>query len=446
MTIGALSTDLYELTMMAGYRLAGLTGPATFELYARRLPPSRSFLVAAGLEQALDFLETLRFDPDDIAYLRSLPHLDCVGDDFFDDYLPRFRFTGDVWAVEEGTPVFPPAPLVRITAPLPEAQLVETALLAFVTFQTTVASKAARITEAAGGRPVVEFGARRAHGIEAGVLAARAAYLAGCDGTSNVEAARRFGIPVSGTMAHSWVLAFGDEDEAFETYTHCFRERAVLLLDTFDTLAAARRVASSGLRPAAVRLDSGDLGELSRRVRSILDAAGLGATRILASGDLDEGRIAALVSAGAPIDGFGVGAALTTSFDAPSLGAVYKLVELERRGQTMPVMKSSPDKETYPGRKQVWRMLDAGTAVRDVLALADEPAVAGAVPLLEPMMRDGRRLRPHRALAALRERCHDELLRLPAGVRRLAAADAYPVELSEGLRRLIVTVGARDGA
>jgi len=446
MTTGALSTDLYELTMVAGYRLAGLTGPATFELYARRLPPSRSFLVAAGLEQALDFLETLRFAPDDIAYLRSLPHLGCVDGEFFDDYLPRFRFTGDVWAVEEGTPVFPPAPLLRVTAPLPEAQLVETALLAFITFQTTVASKAARISQAAAGRPVVEFGARRAHGVEAGVLAARAAYLAGCEGTSNVEAGRRFGIPVSGTMAHSWVLAFGDEDEAFATYTHCFRERAVLLLDTFDTLGAAQRVAASGLRPAAVRLDSGDLGELSRQVRGILDAAGLAGTRILASGDLDEDRIAALIAGGAPVDGFGVGAALTTSFDAPSLGAVYKLVELERRGRVTPVMKSSPDKQTYPGQKQVWRVLDGGRAVRDVLALADEPPVAGAVPLVEPMMREGRRLRPRRALAALRERCFDELERLPAGVRKLSNGDQYPVELSDGLRALIATVAAGVGA
>jgi len=440
MTIGALSTDLYELTMMAGYRRAGLTGSATFELYARRLPPSRSFLVAAGLEQALDFLETLRFSGEDIAYLRSLPHFGCVTDEFFDDYLPRFRFTGEVWAVEEGTPVFPPAPLLRVTAPLPEAQLVETALLAFITFQTTVASKAARITAAAAGRSVVEFGARRAHGVEAGVLAARAAYLAGCDGTSNVDAGRRFGIPVSGTMAHSWVLAFGDEEEAFTTYADCFRERAVLLLDTFDTLAAARRIPAAGLRPAAVRLDSGDLAGLSRQVRAILDGAGLSATKILASGDLDEGKIAALVSGGAPIDGFGVGAALSTSFDAPSLGAVYKLVELERRGGVAPVMKSSPDKETYPGRKQVWRVLESGRAVRDVLALADEPGPAGAVPLLEPVMRDGRRVRPSRALAALRERCRDELTRLPDAVRRLADPASYTVELSGGLRSLIARV------
>ena len=263
MTPGALSTDLYELAMMAGYRRAGLTVPATFELYTRRLPPNRSFLIAAGLEPALDFLESLRFSPDDIAYLRALPQLAGAGQDFFDDYLPRFRFTGDVWAVAEGTPVFPPEPMLRVTAPLAEGQLVETALLALVTFQTTVASKAARVAAAADGRSVVEFGARRAHGLEAGVLAARAAYLAGCDGTSNVEAGRRYGIPVSGTMAHSWVLAFPDEEAAFRAYAASFGPHAVLLLDTFDSLAAARRVVSTGLRPSAVRLDSGDLAALA---------------------------------------------------------------------------------------------------------------------------------------------------------------------------------------
>ncbi len=436
MTPGALSTDLYELAMMAGYCQAGLTAPATFELYTRRLPPDRSFLVAAGLEQALDFLETLRFEPADIAYLRDLPQLAGAGDAFFDEYLPRFRFTGEVWAVEEGTPVFPPEPMLRVTAPLPEAQLVETALLAFVTFQTTVASKAARVAAAAGGRGVVEFGARRAHGVEAGVLAARAAYLAGCDGTSNVEAGRRYGIPVSGTMAHSWVLAFPDEESAFRAYTGSFGARAVLLLDTFDTLAAARRVVAAGLRPSAVRLDSGDLAGLAQQVRSILDAGGLAATRILASGDLDERKIAALVASGTPIDGFGVGAALTVSFDAPSLGAVYKLVELERGGQAVGVMKSSPDKETHPGRKQIWRV-GGRAAARDVLDLEDEEGPPGAEPLLEPVMRDGRRLGPRRPIGELRDRCRRELARLPAGVRRLDRADEYPVDLGAALRRAI---------
>ena len=258
----ALSTDLYQLTMIAGYHAAGLTDRATFELYARRLPPNRSFLIAAGLEQALHYLETLRFSAEDIDYLRTLPALHGAGRGFFDDYLPRFRFTGDVWAMEEGTPAFPPSPLLRVTAPLPEAQLVETALLAHIGFQTSVASRGARMVEAAMGRPVVEFGTRRAHGIEAGVLAARAAFLSGCDSTSNVEAGRRFGIPVSGTMAHSWVTAFPSELAAFRQYSEIFGDQTVLLLDTYDTLAAARSVVASGLRPRAVRLDSGDLADL----------------------------------------------------------------------------------------------------------------------------------------------------------------------------------------
>jgi nicotinate phosphoribosyltransferase len=437
MTPGALSTDFYELAMVAGYRQAGLDGRATFELYARRLPPHRSFLVAAGLAQALEFLEGLRFSADDVAYLRGLPQLSHLDAAFFDDYLPAFRFSGEVWGVPEGTPVCPPAPLLRVTAPLPEAQLVETALLALVAFQTTVASKAARIVGAAGGRSVVEFGARRAHGVEAGVLAARAAYLAGGDATSNVEAGRRFGIPVSGTMAHSWVLAFPDEDEAFRRYGEAFGEHAVFLLDTFDTIAAARRVAASGLRPAAVRLDSGDLDGLSRHVRGILDAAGLGSTKILASGDLDEDRIATLVEGGAPVDGFGVGAALTTSFDAPSLGAVYKLVEIEREGVPIAVMKSSPDKETLPGRKQVWRIAASGIAVRDIVEIDGHDGPPGAVPLLEPVMRGGRRIGQAPSLASSRERCAQAIAALPRGVRRLQDAAEYPVQTGDALGHLV---------
>src|SRR3989442_7421425 len=296
MVATALSTDLYELTMMAGYHAAELTIPATFELSVRALPPTRSFLVAAGLEQVLEYMETLRFRPGDIDYLRGLPNLQGVSPEFFDEYLPRFRFSGEVWAVPEGTPVFPPEPLLSVTAPLPEAQVVETALMAWMMFQTSVASRAVRIVDAASGRPVIEFGARRAHGVEAGLLAARAAFLAGCDGTSFVEAGRRFGVPLAGTMGHSWVLAFGDEASAFGSYAGVFGEKAVLLLDTYDTLAAARHVAASGLRPDAVTFDSGDLGSLSRAVREILDAAGLPATRIFANGDLDEWRIAEIVT------------------------------------------------------------------------------------------------------------------------------------------------------
>lgn len=449
MTSPGLSTDLYELTMMAGYYSAGLMPSATFELYVRELPQNRAYLIAAGLDQALDYLEHLRFSRDDIDYLRHVPALQHVRPEFFDEYLAQFRFTGEVWAIEEGVPVFPPEPLLRVTAPLPEAQLVETALLALIGFQTSVASRAARMVEAAAGRRVVEFGARRAHGIEAGVLAARAAFLGGCDSTSNVEAGRRFGIPVSGTMAHSWVTAFPDELTAFQQFMTIFRDRAVLLLDTYDTLAAARSIAASGLRPASVRLDSGDVAALSRRVRTILDDAGLHETKIFVSGDLDEWRVAAMVEAHAPIDGFGVGAALSVVTDVPSLGAIYKLVEIERGAAAVPVMKRSTGKETHPGRKQVWRVFDAGAAIEDVIELAEasarrvqkdppheEPRYAER-PLLARVMRGGKREFPMPPVTELRARHRQTLVELPASVRRLRDPDRYPVRIGSALHAAI---------
>lgn len=438
----ALSTDLYELTMMAGYHQAGLTVPATFELYVRTPPPHRCFLIAAGLEQALAYLEKLRFTREDIQRLRSLPGLQGVQAAFFEEYLPNFRFTGDVWAVDEGTPVFPPEPLLRVTAPLPEAQLVETALLAMVMFETSVASRATRIVAAAAGRSVVDFGARRAHGIEAGVYAARAAFLAGCDATSNVEAGVRFGIPLSGTMAHSWVMAFGDETEAFEKYAETFGDATVLLLDTYDTVAAAKRMVARGLRPRAVRLDSGDLVSLSKHVRMILDAVGLRDTRIFVSGDLDEWRIEDMVAAGAPVDAFGVGAALSTSSDAPSLGGVYKLVEIEREGKPTALMKLSPQKQTYPGRKQVWRRFQNGVAAGDVIALADEPGPSGARPLLKRVMYQGRREFPPVLLGDLRAACQVAVSELPGDMRRLRPAAQYDVRLSDGVQALITQLAS----
>ena len=433
----ALSTDFYELTMIAGYHAAGLTAPATFELYVRELPANRPFLIAAGLEQALDYLEHLRFSKDDISYLRSLPALQGVRPEFFDEYLPQFRFNGDVWAIDEGTPVFPPAPLLQVTAALPEAQLAETALLALVAFQTSVASRAVRIVDAAAGRSVVEFGSRRAHGLEAGVFAARAAFLGGCDATSNVDASRRFDIPVSGTMAHSWVTAFPDELSAFRAYADVFGDHTVALLDTYDTAAAARAVAASGLRPRAVRLDSGDVIALSKEVRAILDAAGLPDTAIFVSGDLDEWRVDQIVSAGAPVDAFGVGAALSTSSDAPSLGAIYKLVEIERAGAMVPIMKRSPGKHSYPGRKQVWRVFDHETAIEDVIGLASEHDDAPGQPLLKRRMIGGRReLAPHR-LGDLRSGCRSALATLPPAVRRPHEPGPYPVRLSDALQATI---------
>jgi nicotinate phosphoribosyltransferase len=290
---------------------------------------------------------------------------------------------------------------------------------------------------AASGRPVVEFGARRAHGVEAGLLAARAAYLAGCEGTSLVEAGRQFGIPLSGTMAHSWVLAFGDERGAFEGYARVFGDRAVLLLDTYDTLAAAAHVAASGLTPDAVRLDSGDIVSLSRAVRQVLDAAGLQKTRIFATGDLDEWRIAEMVAQGAPIDAFGVGTALSTSSDAPALGGVYKLVEIERAGQVTGIMKLSTGKHTLPGRKQVWRVIRDGTASGDVMALADEPGPPGGRPLLTSVMKAGRRTGPREPLDELRARSGVAIGELPEDVRRLGEPRPYPVQLSDGLKTMI---------
>jgi len=434
--ISALTTDLYQLTMAAGYWRANHVCPATFELFVRRLPPRRSFLVTAGLDQALDYLEQLRFTDEERTWLRGRPQFSNVPGEFFDEYLRSFRFTGDVWAMPEGTPVFATEPMLRVTAPLPEAQLVETALLAIVSFQTSVASKAARIVHAAKERPVVEFGARRAHGVDSAIAAARASFIGGCQGTSLVEAARRFGLPVSGTMAHSWVQAFPSELEAFTEFSRSFSESAVYLLDTYDTVAAARSLVASGLQPRMVRLDSGDVDALSREVRRILDQGGLRSTKIFVTGDLDEHRIAALVDAGAPVDGFGVGTALSTVSDAPALSAVYKLVEIHgaRDHEATGVVKLSPGKETWPGRKEVWRFMRSGRAVGDLIAAADEPAPDGAVALLKPAMRAGRRLIPSMPLPEVCADCRRSIDTLPEELRGLDARnDIYPVRMSDRL-------------
>ena len=431
---GALSTDLYELTMAAGYHAAGRMPRSSFELFVRALPPSRGFLVAAGLEQALDYLESWRFTPDDVAYLRSVPALAGAGHGFFDEYLPRVRFTGDVWAIDEGVPVFAGEPLVRVTAPLAEAQLVETALLSTVLFQTLIASKAARVVEAAEGRAVIEFGGRRAHGAEAAMLAARAACLAGFGATSNLDAGRRFGLPVSGTMAHSWVMAQSDELTAFRRYLDLHGPRSVLLIDTYDPLAAARTIVEAGLRPDAVRLDSGELGPLSREVRAILDAGGCAGTQILTSGDLDEHRIAELVGSGAPIDGFGVGTAVSTSGDAPSLSGVYKLVEIERDGAMAPLTKHSPGKTNLPGAKQVWRTGPPDAATGDVIGLPGEDARGR--PLLRPVMRRGERIAAGAPVAELQSACRAAVRALPAAVRARRDPVGYPVAVAPGLQQL----------
>jgi len=434
----ALATDLYELTMAAAYFASRVTATASFELCMRTLPQRRNYLVVAGLDQALAYLESLRFTEEDIAYLRSLPAFGGIPETFF-AYLRDFKFTGEVWAIPEGTPAFQNEPLLRVTAPVIEAQLVETFLLTTINFQTMIASKAARVVGAAGGRDIVEFGSRRAHGTEAGLYAARAAYIAGCAGTSNVEAGLRFGIPVYGTVAHSFVMAFDDEVTAFRRYMETFPHNATLLIDTYDTIAAAQKIVAAGLRPQAVRLDSGELDQLSGAVRKILDEGGLQETRIIASGDLDESRIAALLAARAPVDAFGVGTRLATSYDEPALGGVYKLVELEVDYVVRGTMKTSPAKMTPPGRKQVWRRCAPNREYAgDVLALANEPAPPDAVPpaaepLLVCVLRNGQRVGRAPALNEVRDSCRAALGRLPARLKSLEPAAAYPVEISPRL-------------
>ncbi len=430
----ALNTDLYELTMAAAYFDSGVRPTATFELFARRLPPNRSFLLTAGLDQALEYLQNLRFTPEQISYLIKQPVFKGVSDDFF-NYLEQFRFTGEVWAMPEGTVAFPNEPILRVTAPIIEAQIVETYLLSQICFQTLVATKAARITQAAQGRSVVEFGTRRAHGPESGVLAARAAYIGGCMGTSNVEAGMRFGIPVFGTLAHSFIMAFPDEAESFLEFERIFPEHSTLLVDTYDTLAAIDRIVASGLRPKGVRIDSGDLAEVAREVRKRLDAGGLQDTTIFASGDLNEYSIAELVSKSAPIDAFGVGTELATSYDAPALSGVYKLVELEDAGEHTYAIKLSGHKDTFPGAKQVYRFTRDGQFDHDLIACQGEDRVA-AVPLQVCVMRNGKRLTAPPSLPDVQRYAKEQLSRLPERFRRLKDPDTYAVEFSAELLRL----------
>jgi nicotinate phosphoribosyltransferase len=430
----ALLTDLYELTMAAAYFESALQPVATFELFIRRLPEQRSFLLSAGLEQALDFLERLRFTPVEIEFLRAQPVFRNVSAAFF-EHLADLRFHGEVWAIAEGTPVFGQEPLLRVTAPIIEAQIVETYLLSALTFPTMIASKAARVVQAAQGRAVVEFGTRRAHGLEAGLLAARAAFIGGCVGTSNVEAGMLFAVPTFGTLAHSFIMAFDDELESFRQMDRIFPQHSVLLVDTYDTLAAVDAIIGAGLRPQGVRLDSGDLLDLSRHVRRRLDQAGLKDTTIFASGDLNEYLITELIAGGAPINMFGVGTELATSKDAPTLSSVYKLVEMLRGVEHSYRLKLSHDKRNYPGAKQVFRFTRNGRFERDLIACTGE-RFDSAEPLLRCVMREGKRLTPSPPLSDVRRRARELVACLPQEVRRLQDAAEYPVEFSAELRAL----------
>lgn len=432
---GALLVDLYELTMAAAYFQQRITCRATFELFVRNLPPARSFLVAAGLDSALDYLENLHFTDQDIRFLRALPAFQTVSPAFF-DYLRDFRFTGEVLAIEEGNVVFAEEPFVQVTAPIVEAQIIETYLLSVINYETLVASKAARVVRAAQGKGVLEFGTRRAHGPEAGVRAGRAAYLGGCVATSNVLAGLRYGIPLAGTAAHSWTQVFPSEKRSFEALLEVFPETAILLIDTYDPVMGAEIVAALGRKVPGVRLDSGDLLEKSRHVREILDRHGLRATQIVASGDLNEYRIDELVRQGAPIDVFGVGTDLATSRDVPALSVVYKLVETEQDGHVEYKTKFSEQKVYSPGRKQVFRFSTGGQYDHDLIACWGEN-YEEATPLLQPVMRNGRRLSPLPPLEEVRARALANVALLPDPYHALSDTPAYPVMKSACLDRLL---------
>jgi nicotinate phosphoribosyltransferase len=410
-----LLTDLYELTMAAGYFGAGKQDDiGTFEFSLRRLPRDREFVLVAGLDRAIEYLLNLSFEADEIAYLRGLESFRSVSkvSNAFWDYLADFRFTGDVFAVPEGTVLYEGQPVLNIRAPLIEAQIPETYLLSVITFETLIATKAARIVHAAGGRDVIEFGTRRAHTPEAGVLGARAAYIGGCAGTSNALAGYRYGIPVMGTAAHSWIMSFGSEAEAFAELQQLLGETTVQLIDTYDSLEGARIAARLGKPLWGVRIDSGELLGLSRDVRRILDAAGLQDAKIMASGDLDESKIAAILAAGAPVDAFGVGTELATSGDAPSMVAVYKLVEINHAGEVRYTAKSSPGKHSLPGAKQLFRYPEY-----DLLGLHNECA-GGAEALLKPVIIGGNRVGPPPSVGQIRERACVAMAQRPSGVRR----------------------------
>jgi len=436
-----LLTDLYQLAMMEGYVEAGMTGTAVFEFFARKPPAQRGFLMAAGLEQALDFLENLRVTPEELDWLRASGRFGPA----LLDYLAEFRFTGDVDAMPEGTVFFADEPIIRVTAPLPEAQYVETRLINLMHFQSLIAAKAARMVLAADGRLLVDFGLRRAHGAEAGLLAARASYIAGFGGSATVLASQAFGVPIFGTMAHSFIQAFDDEAQAFEAFARARPKGLVLLIDTYDTEAGARRAAALaprlaelGITLGGVRLDSGDLDALSRSVRRILDAAGLQEVSIFASGGIDEHRIRKLLEAGAPIGGFGIGTSLTTSSDLAALDCAYKLEEYAGTARR----KRSTGKATWPGRKQVWRRYgEDGRMAGDVLSTADD-SQAGE-PLIRPVMAAGRRLGPAPSIEEIRAHAARQLAALPEGLRRLDPAASYPVEVGAPLRALAAETDRR---
>lgn len=440
----ALLTDFYQLTMLQGYLERGMEDTAVFECFVRTMPPQRGFFMAAGLAQLLEYLENVCFTPAELEWVADSGRFSRS----FVDYLERFRFAGDVQAMPEGTVFFANEPVVRVTASLPQAQLIETRLLNLLHYQTLIASKAARCVLAAAGKPVIDFGLRRSHGAEAGLLAARAGYLAGFVGSATVMAGRGFEVPVFGTMGHSFIQAHQSERRAFEHFAEAQPDNVIFLLDTYDTQEAARtvvklapRLRDKGITIKGVRLDSGELVEQARRVRCILDEGGLGDVQITASGNLDEDVIQHLVTAQAPIDLFAVGTKLATSADAPYLECVYKLQEYAGR----PTGKRSEGKETWPGAKQVYRRYDQqGRIEHDVVTTTAD--TQEGTPLIRPVMESGKRLEASDSLDHIRGRATAELATLPDKMRRLGRGATISVGISAALRNLACEVDARDEA
>src|SRR5579864_391347 len=437
-----LLTDLYQLTMAAGYFESGKDAEiATFELFFRHMPRYRNFVLAAGLEQVVEYLQNLHFEEEEIRYLRSLPQFQRVSPEFF-DALRALRFSGDLFAIAEGTPIFAGEPFLTVRASLMEAQIAETYLLATVGFQSLIATKAARMVEVAGGRAVVDFGTRRAHSPEAGVLAGRASYIGGCVGTSNTETGFRYAIPVFGTAAHSWIQAYETEREAYQRLQNLLGDATVYLIDTYNTVEGAKLAASLGRPLWGVRLDSGNLVELSRAVRKILDEAGMPDVKIMATSDLNEYKILEFAAARAPIDAFGVGTDLATSTDSPNLGVVYKLVELDGRVTA----KFSEDKHTLPGAKQVFRF-----ASHDVVACSWEclgcgPGEPEARALLRPVMLGGKLVAPLPTLSDVRRYAGESIKKLPTVIRSLFDTDQqYRVDYSPALMNLYEKVQNENG-
>jgi nicotinate phosphoribosyltransferase len=442
----ALLTDLYQLTMLQTYYERGMTDTAVFELFFRRLPPKqRNFLLAAGLEQVVEFLEGLHFSADELEWLA---HKNRFTPKFIDQ-LARLRFTGDVDAMPEGTVLFANEPIIRIIAPLPEAQLVETRLMNLMHFQTMIASKAARAVIHAPDKLLVDFGLRRAHGAEAGLLAARATYLAGMAGTATVLAGKLYGVPIFGTMAHSFIQAHDSEMDAFENFARSHPDNITFLIDTYDTEAAAHKVvklapklARDGIKIRAVRLDSGDLAEHARKVRRIFDDGGLRDVKVFASGGIDEFALRELLSVKrAPIDGFGIGSGMDTSYDVPTFDCAYKMQEYAGRARR----KRSEGKATWPGRKQVYRGFGGDNRMSGDLLTLDSDAGPGE-PLLKPVMRSGRRLPGLPTLEQARTRARAELDRLPDALRSLEPAAPYPVTVSNALKALAEEVDREQAA